>query len=68
VLTSQRCVEVLVQKVKWLLISSFQNDLDRILHVNAHLVRLKVVLSFLVESVLRSLLLALETEDAPICW
>ena len=67
-LTSQRRVEVLVQEIEWLLISPFQNDFDRILHVNAHLVRFKVVLSFLVESVLGGLLLALETVDAPSCW
>lgn len=64
-LTSQRCVEVLVQEVEWLLVSSFQNDLDRILHIDAHFVRFKVILSFLVESVLGRLLLALETEYAP---
>ena len=68
VLTSQRRVEVLVQEVERLLISSFQNDFNRILHVNAHLVRFKVVLRFLVESVLGGLLLALETEDAPSRW
>ena len=67
-LASQRRIEVLVKEVEWALISPLEDDLDGVLEVNAHLVGLQILLRLLPESILGSLLLALDAEDATLRW
>ena len=67
-LAAQRRIEVLVQEVKRALISPLENNLDRVLQINAHLVRFKVFLGPLTKTVLGALRLGLETEYAIGGW
>lgn len=55
-LTFEGSIEVLIEKVKRPFISSFKNNFDSILKVNAHLIGLKIVRRFLVKTILGSLL------------
>ena len=64
VLASQRRIEVLVEQVKGPLVAPLEDNLDRVLQIDAHLVRLEIVLGSLTESVLGTLGLAFKAEDA----
>ena len=64
VLTPKRCIEVFIEKVQGPFITSFKDDFDGVLQIDAHFIRLEIVLSSLAEAVLRPLLLAFQTEDA----
>ena len=62
--TPKGCIEVLIEQVKGSFIASFKDDFDGILQIDAHFIRLEIVLGPLAEAVLRPLLLAFQTEDA----
>ena len=66
--TSQSRVEVLIEEVEWPLISPLKNDLYGVLQVDAHFVRLQIVLCSLAKAVLGPLRLALQAKNAVRCW
>lgn len=64
VLATQCRIEVLVEEVEGAFVTSLKDDLDGVLQVDRHFVRLEVVLCALAEPILRALVLAFQTEEA----
>lgn len=64
-LTPEGGVKVVVENFERLFVSSVEDDFDGILKVDRHLVRLKIILGLLGETVLGPHLLALKAENAP---
>ena len=66
--TFQSRVEVLIEEVEGPLISPLKDNLYGVLQVDAHFVRLQIVLCALAKAVPGPLCLALQAENAVRCW
>ena len=63
VLALKSCVKVVRQQVQRLFFSSVQNYFDCVLQIDAHFVRIQILLSFLTESLFRLAVFTFQAKD-----